>query len=302
MYTHQVFPEDTLVLSLAWNPNNAAGLGVSLSTSDIVHLEFNADRSTLDIVPQDNEDMTHDGLEAWTVAFASPDKGTSERRSPSSLTTYSGGDDGRLRSTTIATQQNGDILESNVVATSPPRGFPGHDAGVTAILPLPLATEPGQEILLTGSYDDYIRVYATYDHRDSASNTRPKPIAELKIGGGVWRLTFLHKFHNQATGRPVPWQTSQDPVTHGSEKEACFQVLASCMHAGARVLEVKGSLTGEWTIEELGRFEEHKSMNYASDVQPRTIGQDSKNGSVLCISSSFYDRLLCLWRFEDNRT
>lgn len=301
MYTHQVFPEDTLVLSLAWNPNNAAGLGVSLSTSEIVHLEFNAERSTLEIVPQDNEDMTHDGLEAWTVAFASSYTRDPMLKNYSALTTYSGGDDGRLRSTTIVTQQNGDILESNSVVISPPRGYPGHDAGVTAILPLPLVTEPGQEILLTGSYDDHIRVYTTYDHRSSALNTRSKPIAELKVGGGVWRLTFLHRFHIPATGRSVPWPASQDTIAHGSENEVCFQVLASCMHAGARVLEIKGSLKGEWTIEELGRFEEHKSMNYASDVQRRAIGQDSEGGSVLCVSSSFYDRLLCLWRFDDNR-
>jgi diphthamide biosynthesis protein 7 len=43
----------------------------------------------------------------------------------------------------------------------------------------------------------------------------------------------------------------------------------------------------------LGKFEEHKSMNYGSDSQP---GVDGK-GRRTVISTSFYDRLLCLWRF-----
>jgi len=64
------------------------------------------------------------------------------------------------------------------------------------------------------------------------------------------------------------------------------------MHAGARVVELRRDAEGQWRIEVLARFEEHKSMNYGSDVQPA----DGRVKTI--VSTSFYDKLLCLWRYE----
>ena len=70
-------------------------------------------------------------------------------------------------------------------------------------------------------------------------------------------------------------------------------ILASCMYAGTRVLRLdRQAGDGEWRFDILGRFEEHQSMNYASDVQP-----DDGNRKLI-VSTSFYDKLLCLWRFD----
>ena len=63
------------------------------------------------------------------------------------------------------------------------------------------------------------------------------------------------------------------------------------MHAGARIVELTRCADDQWTISVLAKFEEHKSMNYGSDVQP-----GSGAGQTI-ISTSFYDKLLCLWRF-----
>lgn len=64
------------------------------------------------------------------------------------------------------------------------------------------------------------------------------------------------------------------------------------MHAGTRVVRLCKGEDGEWTFQVVARFEEHRSMNYGSDVQPG-------NGNVKSIiSTSFYDKLLCLWRFD----
>ena len=53
----------------------------------------------------------------------------------------------------------------------------------------------------------------------------------------------------------------------------------------------KGS-DGLWTFEVLARFEEHRSMNYGSDVLPT-------NGKLKSIvSTSFYDKRLCLWHID----
>ena len=68
-------------------------------------------------------------------------------------------------------------------------------------------------------------------------------------------------------------------------------MLASCMHAGARIVELQRDTEGQWQIDVLARFEEHKSMNYGSDVQPG----DGKVKKI--VSTSFYDKLLCLWSY-----
>ena len=73
------------------------------------------------------------------------------------------------------------------------------------------------------------------------------------------------------------------------------------MHAGSRIvrLESLGSSSedssGEWAFSVLAKFEEHKSMNYGSDVQPVQRGKE--RGQRTIVSTSFYDRLMCVWQF-----
>lgn len=76
----------------------------------------------------------------------------------------------------------------------------------------------------------------------------------------------------------------------------CFMVLATCMHAGVRVLEIGAVNGGEWYIKVLARFEEHESMCYASDVRGGRSG--GKVGGYTYVSTSFYDRRLCVWEME----
>ena len=73
-----------------------------------------------------------------------------------------------------------------------------------------------------------------------------------------------------------------------------YTILASCMHAGARIVRIQADDEGNWSIEVLAKFEEHKSMNYGSDAQPEASGY---SGPRIIVSTSFYDKLLCLWRF-----
>jgi diphthamide biosynthesis protein 7 len=64
------------------------------------------------------------------------------------------------------------------------------------------------------------------------------------------------------------------------------------MHAGTRVVELLKTTDGEYRLQVLGRFEEHKSMNYGSDFQP------AWREKLAVVSTSFYDKLLCLWEFD----
>lgn len=60
----------------------------------------------------------------------------------------------------------------------------------------------------------------------------------------------------------------------------------------------------EWRFHVLAKFEEHESMNYGSDVQPELKEEKKKEREKKekerkkIVSTSFYDRRLCLWIVE----
>lgn len=197
---------------------------------------------------------SHD-LEAWTLAFTSDGFGA-----------YSGGDDSALKYICVAENQ----AYHQAFTVEPQYSISArmswtdkkiHGAGVTAILPLTVS--PEKDLVLTGSYDDHIRLLETH------AVGRRTVVAELNLGGGVWRLKRL-----------------DDGSSSG------ILLLASCMHAGARILRLRQDTDQAWGFEVVAKFEEHKSMNYGSDCQPSLDAE----GQRVFISTSFYDRLLCLWR------
>ncbi|GAW26655.1 putative WD-40 repeat-containing protein [Rosellinia necatrix] len=199
------------------------------------------------------------------------------------LTIYSGGDDSKLLSTTCP--YNGDKggssddVDDASAVLYPTITCKGHTAGVTAILPLPLVLSNGSRIVVTGSYDDRLRIYSIHPQVSGAMLRPPKLSAEKNLGGGVWRLKLvkLTKPDKESTASPTNWSAL---------------MLASCMHAGSRVVEINGDDSDLCRINIVGRFEEHQSMNYGSDFQPGT----ELDGQLLrCVSTSFYDQLLCLW-------
>jgi diphthamide biosynthesis protein 7 len=125
-----------------------------------------------------------------------------------------------------------------------------HGAGVTAILDR-TKDKAGDNYagVWTGSYDDTVRIW---DLRERKGWIRP--VQESNLGGGVWRL-------------------------QETERE---EVLASCMHAGARLL--KGTGEGEERLEVVKRWEENESMNYGGDVKGNKVA-----------SCSFYDKRVVVW-------
>ncbi len=292
--TFQLFPSSTLVLSLAWHPSHPQLIGCTLSTGTVALVTLAADFSNATIARSDLS--RHGGLEAWTLCFTPP--APTVKSMPQ--TCYSGGDDSKLRALSFPSLGSLSHPVSEIQSRSPGgnAGMKGHDAGVTAILALPLGTTAGEDILLTGSYDDHVRVFAVKDWREN-NNGRPKVICEKNLGGGVWRLKMLDR--------------ESEKVLEG---DRVFKVLASCMHAGPRILELSGNKYGEWKIEIVGRFEEHGSMNYGSDVQPvrkkdwrglqkEDLGEmNERNQPRSVVSTSFYDRRLCVWKIgaETERT
>lgn len=81
------------------------------------------------------------------------------------------------------------------------------------------------------------------------------------------------------------------------------------MHAGTRIVQViheekkkkdDDDKEEEWRFHVLAKFEEHESMNYGSDVQPekKKEKKEEKKERKKIVSTSFYDRRMCLWTVE----
>ena len=65
-----------------------------------------------------------------------------------------------------------------------------------------------------------------------------------------------------------------------------------------RVTQTQQDQTSEWTIEVLADFTEHESMNYASDMWKGSKAETPDASELVCVSSSFYDRRMCVWRVQ----
>ncbi|OLN94281.1 Diphthine methyltransferase [Colletotrichum chlorophyti] len=267
-------PDGVLFLSGVWGLNEIPSIAVTTSAGEVRIVRLD---DSWQIIEDNSEAVIAHTLEAWTVAF-SPNEEIGSRANASQQTpfvVYSGGDDSTLRYTSCGYSSGEDSRdEVGVEALYPPLKIDGHGAGVTAILPISVKLADGSRLLVTGCYDDTIRVIAVQPPHETYGLRKFKSMGEKNLGGGVWRLKLIDVQKNDGRCR--------------------VRVLASCMHAGARVVALEGPLDGEeWVVSVLARFEEHKSMNYGSDTVP-----GFEDGRLVCVSTSFYDKLLCLWEVE----
>lgn len=267
--------EDVLFLQFAWHPTVADTLAITTSQGGVHILQLSPDYGTS--LASEDAIILH-ALEAWCVAVCPTVSATGQSDSPS-FTIYSGGDDSVLQYATCVVKERSRQHEGSleVELPYPAVSVRGHEAGVTAILPLPC----GKDLVVTGSYDDHIRVYSIQPLQETFGARKTRLLAGTNLGGGVWRLRLIKYDSGGQEGE-------------GSQPWRAF-VLASCMHAGARIVRVSGTSDGVGNVEleVLGRFEEHKSMNYASDFQPGS--ELDSHGGLVCVSTSFYDKLLCFW-------
>ncbi|KAG9245998.1 hypothetical protein BJ878DRAFT_319539 [Calycina marina] len=283
-FHHQVFPveDDILILSFTWYPfggQNPPSLAITLSTGAIHVIRFTS--WSFESYLSEHGPLHEHTQKAECCAWSPYSKDPTQ---PSLL--FTGGDDVRESSLLIAQlphiKPNVEYDFEELVRPQAMKMRP-HESGLTAILPLPGScfsdTKP---ILLTGGYDGYIKVYAPLG--DTFSN-RPKILAELEIGGGVWKLKLMN-YEMERTA-----QTGR------------YRILASCMHAGSRVLDVV-NMESQWMIKILGAV--GHDLNYASDFQPRDDSVPIETAHLhtifekerVCVSTSFYDRLLCVWKFD----
>ena len=264
----QYFQSSILVLSCTWHPHCPDIVGVTLSSGEVFLVKIPQEALVLaNAFGLRTESLQKvcifsGTLEAWTLSFS---------RYKGEL--CSGSDDSVLRIHDIPSiselfddeTENSDIFGFDPFSAREDRRI--HGAGVTAILYI------SDEIILTGSYDSFIRVLHV------PPRGRFQVLTETDLTGGVWRLNLA--------------KPNCDKSQMTSNTTFSTTVLASCMHAGVRILRLERDVNGNWTIKVVAEFEEHKSMNYGSDSYC-----DEKSGTVMVISTSFYDCLVCLWKYE----
>ncbi|KAH6890957.1 WD40-repeat-containing domain protein [Thelonectria olida] len=259
---------DVLFLQCNWHPTVPNVIGVTTSTGAARLLRLDAGYRIRD--PSVDLDVANT-LEAWCIHFSPPPPDTSKGSTQG--TVYCGGDDSMIRyiSCSLDTSNEGLVQESPF----PPITIKGHHtAGVTAILPLPLFLKDTGRIVVTGSYDDHLRVFLIHDLHETYGLKRIELVLEEKLGGGVWRLDLVNIRRKADSLR--------------------IRILASCMHAGARLLDLEVQNGENWACNILAQFEEHKSMNYGSDF----VRGSKVDDGLRCVSTSFYDKLLCVWDYK----
>lgn len=220
----------------------------------------------------DHEPVAEHTQEVWCAAF-----GVHEDPLQKAFILYSGADDSLLSyiSCTVDPSYTNQSVELSSWLGTPlgsSTTVRGHEAGVTTILPTPVLRPDGSRLVLTGCYDGRLRAW---DFPPPNTLQRARPVGEGKIAEGVWRLRLVDSHCRLSGGDRDTWE---------------LLVLASCTHSGARIVKVKGDLAGSCDVEVVAIFQEHESMNYASDFQP-----GMEDGLVRCVSTSFYDKLVCLW-------
>jgi diphthamide biosynthesis protein 7 len=176
-----------------------------------------------------------------------------------------------------------------------------HTAGVVAILPLSQSPNSSTIPILTGSYDEHIRLFLL----ETASPTLKRNlILEKNLGGGVWRLKLMHESFSTNPITPTTPTTSPPLKT-----QYTALILASCMHAGVRILRLTRTSPQDsssdldaqgWSIDILAKFTRgHESMNYGSDFRAEVDEHGKRTGEYTIVSTSFYDKAVCVWKFVD---
>ncbi|KAL8154218.1 hypothetical protein V2J09_011978 [Rumex salicifolius] len=216
----------SMCLYVDWHPS-ATSLSVGLSVGSVSIISLSDSHLNLERTWK-----AHD-FELWTTCF--------DVHQPQLV--YTGSDDCRFS-----------CWDLRQCAPSPAfQNSKAHTMGVCCIVKSPYDSN----LLLTGSYDEYLRVW------DMRSISKPVNETSVCLGGGVWRIKY-----------------------HPSEPEL---VLAACMHNGFAIVEIDD----EKKLQVKETYTKHGSLAYGADWQRGQSNHHRKNVTVA--TCSFYDKMLRLW-------
>ncbi|KAI9658108.1 MAG: hypothetical protein M1829_006833 [Trizodia sp. TS-e1964] len=349
-----------LILSLVWHPTNKNVLSFTSSDGFVYLGKLDNSQSCLNAYPVRKHDY-----EAWTAAFPSCERGAVK---PGSLVEIISGSDGADLCISASNVLDSSNLIQPTISTPLLTIKDLHSSGITSILPLGdfyYTRSQKAQTLLTGSYDDTVKLsHLTYRNRKDTHTV----LASCHLGGGVWRLKLLEDFVGQIgisqkflvlascmhsgakilrvsivcnqRGLPTANGTfhgergSANPTNMGAPFEG--EKITFEQYHNADLLEhspisqdTRSAITA--SIEVLGSFTKHQSMNYGSDARRAFTDNEKKESDrrgagepvadafkgegIKAVqeskeprnkvtsrwdvaSTSFYDRLLCIWSAE----
>lgn len=222
----------SMCLFLDWNPS-ATSITVGLSDGSVSIV------SLAESQLETQESWKAHDFEVWTTSF--------DIHQPQLV--YSGSDDCKFSCWDLRDGPSKLAFRNSKV----------HTMGVTCIAKNP--TDPNT--VLTGSYDEYLRVW------DLRSISKPVNETSTCLGGGVWRI----KYHPFLSGL----------------------VLAACMHNGFSIVKINGDKT-----EVIETYSKHESLAYGADWHRDVSFHEGKRYSTLVATCSFYDQLLRIWMPESD--
>ncbi|KAM7461257.1 hypothetical protein LguiA_029378 [Lonicera macranthoides] len=217
----------SMCLCLDWNPS-ATSIAVGLSDGSTSIISLN------DSGPNKVQEWEGHEFEVWATCF--------DIHQPQLV--YTGSDDCKFKCWDLR-------MDSSELAF---QNSKAHTMGVCCIAKNP--SDP--YTLLTGSYDEYLRIW------DVRSMSKPISKTSICLGGGVWRIKY-----------------------HPSVVDI---VVAACMHNGFSIVKVNGDKP-----EVVETYNKHESLAYGVDWQGVSLCKDGKRKSSVVATCSFYDRLLRVW-------
>lgn len=222
----------SMCLFLDWNPS-ATSITVGLSDGSVSIV------SLAESQLETQESWKAHDFEVWTTSF--------DIHQPQLV--YSGSDDCKFSCWDLRDGPSKLAFRNSKV----------HTMGVTCIAKNPT----DRNTVLTGSYDEYLRVW------DLRSISKPVNETSTCLGGGVWRI----KYHPFVSGL----------------------VLAACMHNGFSIVKINGDKT-----EVIETYSKHESLAYGADWHRDVSFHEGKRNSTLVATCSFYDQLLRIWMPESD--
>lgn len=243
-------PESTcLALSLAWDEFSSSQILSSYSNGEIAIHSLHRSSDEKYEIEESMRWKAHElfrcPTEVWSCCYAN-----NRFQNLHAYTVISGGDDCKMRLWDVRNTSN---------ATHTMTAF---DAGVTALSYHPTL----EHIFAVGSYDESLRIM---DMRKLE-----KPIANINVGGGVWRA----KWHPEDKNR----------------------ILVGAMHGGCRIVQAdcvyEDFCTDADGIKINVEFTNHKSMAYGADWL--RLPSRKEGPREYAASCSFYDKQGYMWITE----
>lgn len=245
------------------------------------------------------------GLEAWTalpIPVSIVQEPAPMESSPYGIMVVSGGDDSQLLVSELDFQNGSSGTSSapgpmisdldELICTRIAADKRTHEAGIVSSCLLSLDLPPFKHspkrplLFLTGSYDEKIRLFQLKETEAIYGRKTLTNLSDFKLPGGVWRIMPLDSYTHANGVNCI--------LLIAGHTAGALIVRLTCTPSTESSIDHLESWDYKWKIEK--HFSDHQSLVYAVVARMK----EKQRGMWQVISTSFYDKLICEWEWEDN--